>query len=140
MHEFMPWHGLIGGIMIGLSAGLFLLLSGQLSGISGILENLLRPSERSLYWSIAYIVGLPLGATLVALLAPAVAPTVRIANAPLLLIAGGVLVGYGARLGGGCTSGHGVCGLPRFSMRSILATAIFMATAAATVFVTRHMI
>lgn len=138
MQDVMPWHGLIGGIMIGLSAGLFLIMSGQISGISGILENVFRPQSRDWRWSLAYLAGLPLGAIIVAALAPEVAPKVALSASPVMLVAAGVLVGYGARLGGGCTSGHGVCGLPRFSIRSIAATGIFMATAAATVFVVRH--
>lgn len=140
MQDFMPWHGLIGGIMIGLSAGMFLIMSGRISGISGILENIWQPSANDFGWSAAYLIGLPLGGFLIATLLPTVAPKIAMPSSPTLLIAAGLLVGFGARLGGGCTSGHGVCGLPRFSVRSITATGVFMATAAITVFITRHIV
>lgn len=140
MQDFMPWHGLIGGILIGLSAGMFLIMSGRISGISGILENLWQPGTRDFSWSAAYLIGLPLGGFLIATLLPTVAPQIAMPSSPTLLIAAGLLVGFGARLGGGCTSGHGVCGLPRFSVRSITATGVFMATAAITVFITRHIV
>ncbi len=140
MQHVMPWHGLVGGMMIGLSAGLFLLLAGRVSGISGIIENGLTPSGRSFGWSVAYLAGLPLGALAVSLLAPHLVPVIHLSPSWPLIIGAGLLVGFGTRLAGGCTSGHGVCGLPRLSPRSLVATGIFMAVAAATVFVTRHVL
>jgi uncharacterized membrane protein YedE/YeeE len=141
MQNFLPWHGLIGGMLIGLSGALFLILSGRMSGISGILENALQPTGSSFSWSIAYLAGLPLGAFVVGGLVPGVVPkTIAMVGSIPVLVAAGLLVGFGARLSGGCTSGHGVCGLPRFSIRSIIAVGTFMATAALTVFVMRRVL
>ena len=140
MDNFMPWHGFIGGLMIGLSAAFFLLMSGRVSGISGILENAARPGGAAFLWSLAYLAGLFLGARLVAMAAPALVPTIAVVGSLPLIVGAGLLVGFGTRLGGGCTSGHGVCGLSRLSPRSIVATVVFMASAAATVFVVRHVL
>jgi uncharacterized protein len=137
MQNFTPMGGLVGGLMIGTAAALFLLLAGRISGISGILEGALR---LPFSWRHAYLAGLPLGALLVVILGP------QIVSAPVLpaswglLALAGFLVGFGARLGGGCTSGHGVCGIPRMSARSILATCVFMTVAALVVFLTRHVL
>lgn len=140
MNDFLPWNGLAGGVLIGLSAAFFLLIRGRVSGISGIVENVLFPSSRAAAWSLAYLAGLPLGALAVALIAPGLAPKPMFQAAWPLLTVAGLLVGFGARVGGGCTSGHGVCGLPRLSLRSIVATVTFMVTAALTVLVVRHVI
>lgn len=140
MQQFLPWHGLVGGLLIGISGAFLLLAGGRISGISGIIENTLRPREASFGWSLAYLIGLPAGAMTIALLAPGLAPAVAINRSWLLLAVAGLLVGFGARLGSGCTSGHGVCGIPRLSPRSIVATATFMATAMATLFVARHIL
>jgi uncharacterized membrane protein YedE/YeeE len=140
MESFLPWHGLAGGVLIGLSVGFYLIVGGRVSGISGIIEGLLVSQPPWLARNLAYVVGLPLGALAVAVLAPSLLPDVKLSPSLLLLAVAGVLVGLGARVAGGCTSGHGVCGLPRFSSRSIVATLTFMATAAATVFVARHVI
>lgn len=139
MHNFMPWHGLAGGILIGLAAGFYLLSVGRTAGISGIIEEALKPSSPAFKLNVAFLVGLPLGAILVSQFAPALTGPVSIAGSPLWIAAAGLLVGLGARIGNGCTSGHGICGLPQFSIRSIAATATFMATAALTVFVVRHL-
>lgn len=138
MHEFLPWHGFFGGVLIGTSAALFLLLAGRISGISGILENVLMPRGPDFGCSIAYLLGLPLGAVAVGLVAPSLVPAVSVPSSLPLLVGAGLLVGFGTRMSGGCTSGHGVCGLPRFSVRGIVATIVFMLVTAATVFVTRH--
>jgi uncharacterized membrane protein YedE/YeeE len=137
MQNFTPIGGLVGGLMLGTAAALFLLLAGRISGISGILEGALR---LPFSWRHAYLVGLPLGTLLVLALAPQIvaAPALP-ASWPLLAISG-LLVGFGASLGGGCTSGHGVCGIPRLSPRSIMATGVFMAVAALVVYLTRHVI
>ena len=137
MQNFTPIGGLVGGLMIGMAAALFLVLAGRISGISGILEGALqRPGS----WRHAYLIGLPLGTSLVLALAPQVVAAPVLPASWALLATSGLLVGFGARLSGGCTSGHGVCGIPRLSPRSIVATGVFMAVAAIVVFLTRHVI
>ena len=134
MQTFTPVGGLVGGLMIGTAAAVFLLVAGR---ISGILEGALRfPFS----WRHAYLVGLPLGTLLVLMLAPQVVAAPALPASWALLATAGLLVGFGVRLGGGCTSGHGVCGIPRLSPRSIIATCVFMAVAALVVFVTRHLV
>ena len=135
MQNFTPVGGLVGGLMLGTAAALFLLLAGRLSGISGILEGALR---LPLTWRHAYLAGLPLGTLLVLAFAPQIIAAPALPASWALLAVSGLLIGFGARLGGGCTSGHGVCGIPRLSPRSILATGVFMAIAAIVVFLTRH--
>jgi uncharacterized protein len=137
MQNFTPWAGLIGGALIGLAAALLLLATGRLAGISGMLESVLRPQRAGAAMALAFLIGLPIGALAVW---PKMLTPVEIAGAGPVLIAAGLLVGFGTRLANGCTSGHGVCGLPRFSIRSVAATGIFMATAMLTVFVTRHVL
>lgn len=128
---------LAGGALIGGSAALLLLGNGRIAGISGILGGLLGPFGRDTAWRAVFLVGLLLGPVLYRGLAGHW-PAVRIeASWPVLAVAG-LLVGYGTRLGSGCTSGHGVCGLARLSPRSFAAVAIFMAAAAITVFLVRH--
>ena len=140
MQNFTPLAGLIGGALIGLAAGLYLLAVGRLAGISGMVESVLRPQRSGSGIALAFLVGLPLGALGTAFLWPSTLQPVAISGGGPLLLAAGLLVGFGTRLANGCTSGHGVCGLPRFSTRSIAATGIFMATAMLTVFVVRHVI
>lgn len=141
MQNFTPMSGLIGGLMIGCSAAFFLLVAGRISGISGILSGALAPADGERLWRIVYLAGLPLGVLVVTLLVPGVVaePVMSTKSWPLI-IGAGLLVGFGARLAGGCTSGHGVCGIPRFSARSITATLVFMGTAATTVYVVRHLL
>jgi uncharacterized membrane protein YedE/YeeE len=140
MSNFTPWAGLIGGLMIGLASALFLLLAGRIAGISGILEGALKPNDAGWAWRIAFLSGLPLGVVITMLVAPGVVqPIVMTAKWPVIVLSG-LLVGFGTRIAGGCTSGHGVCGISRLSARSIAATAIFMATAVFVVFVTRHLV
>ncbi len=137
---FTPIAGLVGGLLIGLASAGLLLANGRIAGISGILGRSLfpdAPGERG--WRLAFLAGLPLGAGL-AIWATADAQGFAITGRPELLIAGGLLVGVGTQLGSGCTSGHGVCGMARGSRRSVVATAVFMATAAITVFVIRHVL
>jgi uncharacterized membrane protein YedE/YeeE len=137
--EFTPLAGLAGGILIGLaSAGLWL-ATGRIAGISGILGGAPFAEAGERAWRVAFLVGLPAGTWLALQLLPA-ARAFEITRSPLLLVAGGLLVGCGTQLGSGCTSGHGVCGLARGSRRSLVATCTFMATAAATVFVLRHVL
>lgn len=137
MENFTPVSALIGGIMIGLSGLLLLLAHGRVAGISGILANLFTKSgDRT--WSLAFILGLIIGGV-VWNLHGNTTPALPTENLTYIII-GGLLVGFGTRLGGGCTSGHGVCGMSRLSPRSIAATFIFMAAAAVTVYVIRHVI
>jgi uncharacterized membrane protein YedE/YeeE len=139
MESFTPVSGLIGGLLIGLAAALLLLLNGRLSGISGIVGGLVVPKGSDAGWRVAFVAGLLLGA-LAYLLATGDAVLVRMqASLPVLVLAG-LLVGFGTRLGSGCTSGHGVCGLARLSKRSIAATGVFFGVAILTVFLTRHVI
>jgi len=138
MHPYLL--ALIGGGLIGLSAVLLMALSGRVAGVSGIVGGLLPPKpadDRT--WRIAFILGLLLAPTLLAILTGdnrIGAPTVG----PVMLVAAGLLVGVGTAIGSGCTSGHGICGVSRLSMRSIAATATFVATAMVTVFIVRHVL
>ncbi len=136
--HFTPWMSLAGGILIGLSAALFVLFNGRIAGISGILGGLLQWPRDDVAWRIAFLLGL-IGAPLVyTLFAPL--PAVRVDAGSATLVAAGLLVGIGTRYGAGCTSGHGVCGISRLSPRSLVATAAFMAAGFATVFIVRHLI
>jgi uncharacterized membrane protein YedE/YeeE len=137
--EFTPVSGLVGGALIGLASVLLLLADGKIAGISGILGRSFFAAPGDLAWRVAFLVGLPLGAAL-ANRATSDAMGFAITSNPLLLIAGGLLVGVGTQLGSGCTSGHGVCGIGRGSKRSLLATLVFMAFGGLTVFVVRHVI
>ena len=135
--HFTPWAALVGGLLIGLAAALFVLLNGRIAGISGIVGGLLRPQRGDIVWRLAFLGGL-LGAPLIyVLLAPL--PEVRIEAGSLQIIVAGLLVGIGTRYGAGCTSGHGVCGLSRLSPRSLVATLVFMVAGFATVFFVRHL-
>jgi uncharacterized protein len=136
MHNFTPLSGLIGGALIGLAAAMLMLLSGRLAGVSGILGGALTSSaDRA--WRLAFIAGLFVAAV-VAPLFGAPSPA-HLASSNLVVFAvAGLLVGFGSRMGNGCTSGHGVCGFARLSTRSITATVVFMVVAAATVALVRH--
>lgn len=135
---FTPWRSLAGGLLIGLAAAMFVLLNGRIAGISGVLGGLLVPAKGDVGWRVAFLAGLLL-APLAWLLVAAV-PQPRIDAGDGALVLAGLLVGIGTRYGGGCTSGHGVCGLSRFSLRSLVATAAFMGAGFATVVVTRHLL
>ncbi len=134
--QFTPWAALAGGILIGLASIAFALLLGRIAGISGILAGLLRPQKSDLGWRIAFVGGL-LAAPFIYSLADTL-PALQIDTSLPLLVAAGLLVGLGTRYGSGCTSGHGVCGLSRFSSRSLVATLTFMAAGFNTVFLLRH--
>ena len=125
-------HAAAGGILIGLSAGLFYLLNGRIAGISGLVGGLLRGEVVRRLENIAFIIGLPLGLGLMVMISDTEIPA-NLAQSPGQLIVAGLLVGYGSRLANGCTSGHAVCGLARFSKRSMVATAVFMTVAILTV-------
>jgi uncharacterized membrane protein YedE/YeeE len=126
------WKSLGGGLLIGTGAAVLLLLNGKIAGISGILENTVSGAFGPKGWRIAFLVGLVLPAALLGLGA------IDFPQGLPVLAASGLLVGFGTRLGSGCTSGHGVCGLGNLSPRSLLATLTFMIVAAATVFLVRH--
>lgn len=137
MENFTPISGLIGGLLIGLATTLMLLLNGRIAGISGIVGGLLTRKGSEVGWRAMFVAGLLLGA-FVYMLATGGALPVRIeASLPIVVVAG-LLVGFGTRLGSGCTSGHGVSGLARFSKRSIVATSVFMGAGIVTVFLTHH--
>ncbi len=141
MTVFDPLHGLIGGILIGCAAVLLMLGIGRIAGICGITLNVFSGRDTAnLPWRVAFLVGLPMGALLMSVLGlKDLGSLVMPASTPLTILAG-LLVGIGTTFGSGCTSGHGICGLARLSPRSIAATLTFMATAAATVFIIRHVI
>lgn len=136
--HFTPWTALAGGLLIGLAAALLLLLNGRVTGISGILGDLLRFKAGDTAWRVAFIGGLVAAPLLWQQFAPL--PQVRIDAGTGLLAAAGFIVGIGTRYGAGCTSGHGVCGIARLSPRSIIATLVFMGAGFATVFIVRHLI
>ena len=118
--------GFLGGLLIGTAAALFLLVNGRIAGISGLLSSLLRPSPRFLE-SACMVIGVIVAPAIYAIVfAP---PIIVMTDAVGLLIVGGLLVGVGTAVGNGCTSGHGICGLSRFSLRSLVATGTFMAVA-----------
>ncbi len=136
--HFTPWSSLAGGVLIGLSAAAFILLRGRVLGISGILGGLLGVRKGDADWRLAFLVGLLAAPSVAALFMAPVVP--RVEAGWLTLVTAGLLVGIGTRYGAGCTSGHGVCGIARLSPRSTVATLAFMASGAAVVFVTRHLI
>ncbi|QLC24810.1 YeeE/YedE family protein [Parasphingopyxis algicola] len=129
----MPVQGLIGGLMIGVAAAVMLLGLGRIAGVSGLLARMMRISDSGppLVLAGMFTVGLPLGAFIVSLLSGPV--ETRYPESAVILIVGGLVVGFGTRLGSGCTSGHGVCGLSRLSKRSVVATLCFMGAGFATV-------
>lgn len=136
-HAFTPVAALAGGLLIGLAAAAFILLNGRIAGISGILGGLIKPHRGDIVWRLAFIIGLIAAPLIYALFWRL--PEIQIEANPLTLIAAGLIVGFGTRMGSGCTSGHGVCGIARLSLRSIIATVIFMAAGFITVFLVRHL-
>jgi uncharacterized membrane protein YedE/YeeE len=136
--HFTPGSAFAGGLLVGLAAAWLVLVDGRVLGASGVLAGLVPPRERDSGWRVALLAGL--------VAAPLIAQTLLQVSAPVIaanaatLVAGGVLVGFGIRLGKGCTSGHGVCGLARLSLRSLAATAAFMAAGFVTVFTIRHVV
>jgi uncharacterized membrane protein YedE/YeeE len=139
MASFDPVSALLGGVLIGLGSVFLMLLTGRIAGISGILAGGLRRKVGDRWWRIAFIAGL-IAAPVVGGLFGHPLPTPQMPASWLITITAGFLVGFGARLGGGCTSGHGVCGIARLSPRSIIATVVFMASAMAVVAIARHVI
>ncbi len=139
MANFTPLPAFSGGILIGLSVVLLLVTNGRIAGVSGVVGGLLVPKLHEAWWRLAFIVGLIVAPLLYAAIAGAV-PPIAVTSSTVLLVAGGLLVGFGARLGSGCTSGHGVAGIARLSPRSFVATGAFLVAGMATVFVVRHVI
>ncbi|MFO0626903.1 MAG: YeeE/YedE family protein [Polyangiales bacterium] len=134
--EFTPVAGLVGGALIGLAASVMILANGRVAGVSGVLSGTLRRAPGDLGWRLAFLGGLMVAGLLFGARAPAGAT-----SGDLLPVAvAGLLVGAGTRTGGGCTSGHGVCGLARGSWRSLAATLTFLGAGFATVFVSRHVL
>jgi uncharacterized membrane protein YedE/YeeE len=136
---FSPASGFLGGTLIGLAAVLLLLANGRIAGVSGIVGGLLSRKPGDIGWRVAFVLGLWLGA-LVYWAARGALFELELLATPAVMIVAGFLVGYGTRLGSGCTSGHGVCGIARFSSRSMVATVVFMVSGIATVYVVRHVI
>ncbi len=134
--HFTPWSSLAGGLLIGLSAAIFVLFNGRIAGISGIAGGLLRPVRGDLAWRVTFLIGLVAAPAAYSLFVSL--PAIRVTATTPVLIAAGLLVGFGTRYGSGCTSGHGVCGLSRLSPRSLVATAAFMAAGMITLFVARR--
>ena len=142
MTEFTPVSALLGGALIGLSAFILMLTIGRIAGCSGIVINIFRIKNQSkshLLWRIFFVIGLVVGPLITGSLTQYSIPSTY--NFPLFIsIVGALLVGIGAGLGNGCTSGHGICGMGRLSIRSVAATVTFMATAFITVFVVKHLL
>lgn len=129
---FTPVPALAGGALIGVAVSLFLLATGRVAGISGVVGGVLSPKPGDLAWRVAFLAGLLAVGLVAAMLEPStLAPSAS--RGPLAMVVAGLVVGYGTRLGNGCTSGHGVCGLSRFSVRSLVATLTFMFTGMVTV-------
>ena len=139
--EFTPLTSLFGGAILGLAAAILMATTGRIAGISGIVSRFIPPvSDRhSVVPALIFVVGLLLAAPLFHLLSGSLPESTMVAG-PWVLIVGGLLVGLGAGAGSGCTSGHGVCGLSRLSPRSMVATGVFMLTAAITVYIVRHVL
>ncbi len=125
--------------MIGVATTFMLIFSGRIAGVSGIVGGLVPPRPGDTDWRLAFLLGLIGGGGLLMLVHPGAFPTTIAASTPTLVVAG-LLVGFGARLGSGCTSGHGVCGIGRMSRRSLMATLVFLSTGALTVFIHRHIL
>jgi len=145
MTEFTPLSATIGGILIGLSAGLLWLTNGRTAGVSGVFGSVVPFRRGDFNWRIVFLLALPVGAIIGSAIGPNILSEIsdappQLALSPVMTIIAGVLVGAGTRLGGGCTSGHGICGLARFSARSAVAVITFMIVAMITVYVVRHVI
>lgn len=140
MTEFTPWSGLMGGALIGLAALILMAGPGRIMGASGIFSGLLTNRfDADAKWRLTFIIAMLIGAAWTGLFFFD-ANSLQLPSNPLIVVASGLLVGAGTVMGAGCTSGHGICGLARFSMRSLAATLTFMAAAIVTTFIMRHML
>jgi len=136
VNHFTPISALVGGLLIGAAAAVLLAFNGRMAAVSGIVAGTLRPKVGEPWWRFLFVLGLVTGGLLMGWLRPgSMEPT---SQGPVMASLAGLLVGFGSQLGGGCTSGHGICGMSRLSRRSIVATITFMMTGAATVFVVLH--
>jgi len=133
----IPWAALFGGMLLGLSAAILMLFSGKIAGISGIIGGILTPKNHEFTWRALFLAGMICSAFIIAPLGFTL-PEISDQNLFVIMIAG-ILVGFGTRLGNGCTSGHGIIGMGRFSKRSIYATSLFMVTAIAVVLIRRFL-
>lgn len=139
MANFTPFSALAGGVLIGVSVTLLLLCNGRLAGVSGIMNGIFQASRSEMLWRAMFLAGLIIGTVLFHWRFPEFyAP--RLGYPLPLLAAGGFLVGFGTRMGSGCTSGHGICGIANMSLRSIAATLIFMLSGVATVYILKHVL
>ncbi|OQK18669.1 YeeE/YedE family protein [Methyloprofundus sedimenti] len=139
MENFTPVSALSGGALIGLSVSLLLLFNGRMAGISGIMNGMFSAPKKEEIWRGLFLMGLILGAFIFQLLTNN-SLQLRLGYPILLIILGGFLVGFGTRMGNGCTSGHGICGIATFSLRSIAATITFMLSGMITVFILKHLL
>lgn len=145
MENFTPLTATVGGLLIGLAATILWTFNGRLAGVSSVAGGIFPVHRGDVLWRILFVVGLPVGAILGFWIGPMIFAEVLATRpvldlAPIGLVVAGLLAGIGTRVGRGCTSGHGICGLARLSKRSFVAVAVFFAVAAVTVFVTRHVI
>ena len=139
MENFSPYSAMAGGALIGISVTLLLLFTGRIAGISGIMNGVFNAAKSDIIWRLLFLAGLILGAFIFQLLLPNFNTPRQ--NYPILLLGtGGFLVGFGARMANGCISGHGICGIANLSIRSIVATIIFMTAGMATVYIVRHVL
>jgi uncharacterized membrane protein YedE/YeeE len=138
MENFTPLPSLAGGILIGLSAALLLLFNGKIAGISGITGSLWMPKAGDIGWRLAFVTGLLVGGVAIYAAWPSLFAH-EVERSVMAVGAAGLLVGFGTRLGNGCTSGHGICGLGRLSVRSVVSVGTFMMTGALAVYVINHM-
>jgi uncharacterized membrane protein YedE/YeeE len=139
MENFTPIASTIGGILIGISAVIMLVANGRITGISGIFDGIIAPESGEFEWRVIFVAGLLTGGAILFATYPSLFAIGIERSWPAVILAG-ILVGFGTRLGNGCTSGHGVCGLSRFSNRSFVAVISFMTMGAITVFVVNHLL
>jgi hypothetical protein len=137
--SFTPIPSLLGGMILGIAAALYVLLHGRILGVSGIISGLLHPKLSDSAWRVSLILGL-VSAPFMAALFFGIFPVVEIESDWIAIVIAGLLVGFGSHYGSGCTSGHGICGLSRLSPRSLVATLAFMCAGFVTVFILRHLI
>ena len=137
MENFTPIPALAGGLMIGVAAVILMKFNGRIAGVSNITQGVLRAAPGDVLWRVLFLAGMIIAPQIYNLVVSEPTPVTISSSIPVLLI-GGLLVGFGASAGRGCTSGHGVCGIARFSRRSLAATATFMATAVITVYLVNH--
>ena len=138
MENFTPWTSLLGGILIGVSASIMILLNGRIAGISGIVGSISSAHRADIPWRVTFIIGLVVSPFVYLLFGNI--PAINLQASHMQIVAAGLLVGLGSRLGSGCTSGHGVCGIARLSIRSMVATIVFIAAGMLTVYLTRHLL